>query len=272
MASVSTMPASSPSVEYLRTIWRMRYFWFSLAQLDIATRYRKSYLGLAWSLLSPLAMTAVLCMVFQTMFAVNLREYAPFVITGVAIWTFISGTVSEGCTTMVSAEKYLRAFPAPLPVFGLRTLISVSFHFLLILVVAIVLTSILDGTVYFMTPVWLVPGLLLLLLFGWALIITMGVMNVLFPDVQHLSAVALQMLFYMTPIFYKPESLNSSTMRAVMALNPLGYLVEIIRVPVLTGQPASLVAYGASALATAVMICIATGICARFSRRLVLYF
>lgn len=271
MTSVSAVPGN-PVVEYVRTIWRMRYFWFSLAQLDIITRYRKSCLGLGWSLLSPLAMTAVLCMVFQAMFSINLREYAPFVLSGVAIWTFISGIVNEGCTSMVGAEKYLRAFPAPLPVFGLRTLISVSFHFLLILTIAIVLTSILNGEVYLMMPVWLIPGLILLFLFGWALIVTIGVLNVLFPDVQHLSTVGLQMLFYMTPIFYKPESINSSFVRTVMALNPLGYLVEIVRTPVLTGQPPSLMAYGASALAAGVMLCIASAICIRLDRRLVLYF
>ena len=49
---------------YLAAVWRFRFFWMSLVRMDLRTRYRRSLLGIGWSLLQPLAMTAIFCLVF----------------------------------------------------------------------------------------------------------------------------------------------------------------------------------------------------------------
>jgi ABC-type polysaccharide/polyol phosphate export permease len=71
-------------VSYAAAIWRCRYFWFSLVRMDLRTRYRRSVLGLGWSLLHPIAMMAILCTVFASVFKVSVEEYGPFVLGGLA--------------------------------------------------------------------------------------------------------------------------------------------------------------------------------------------
>ena len=62
---------------YLATVWRFRYFWMSLVRMDLRTRYRRSLLGIGWSLLQPIAMTAIFCLVFQQMMGASSAEYVP---------------------------------------------------------------------------------------------------------------------------------------------------------------------------------------------------
>ena len=59
-------------------MWRCRYFWMSLVKIDLRTRYRRSVIGLGWSLLRPIAMTVILCAVFGTLFNQKIQDFALF--------------------------------------------------------------------------------------------------------------------------------------------------------------------------------------------------
>ena len=62
---------------YVTELWRLRHFWMALVRNDLRNRYRRSVLGLGWSLLQPIAMTAVLCTVFAGVFGVSLQRICP---------------------------------------------------------------------------------------------------------------------------------------------------------------------------------------------------
>ena len=81
-------------IGYLARIWRLRYFWTSLVRIDLRNRYRRSVLGIGWSLLHPILMTAVLCAVFCPLFSVDYRQFAPFLLAGLAFWNFLVSTAA----------------------------------------------------------------------------------------------------------------------------------------------------------------------------------
>ena len=83
--------------KYLRAIWQCRYFWLSLVRMDLRTRYRRSVLGLGWSLLHPIAMTAILCLVFAGLFRADIHQYVPSVLAGLACWNYILFVTLQGC-------------------------------------------------------------------------------------------------------------------------------------------------------------------------------
>src|SRR5947208_15993138 len=87
---------------YVGAVWRCRYFWLSLVKMDLRTRYRRSVLGMGWSLLHPIAMTIVLCVVFQTAFAAGggIRQYAPYLLAGLACWSYIVNVTVQGCQSL----------------------------------------------------------------------------------------------------------------------------------------------------------------------------
>lgn len=122
---------------YLAAIWTCRFFWLSLVQMDLRSRYRGSMLGIFWSLLHPLAMTAILCVVFSCFFKQDLRIYAPLVFTGLTFWGFFGAVVVQGCMCFFQGESYIRQFPAPMAIYPLRNVLGASFHFVIGLLLAI---------------------------------------------------------------------------------------------------------------------------------------
>ena len=131
--------------DYLSEIWRLRYFWMALVRNDLRNRYRRSVIGIGWSLLHPIAMTVVLCVVLCPLFHQNVREYAPFLLSGLTLWGFIMAVVMQGCHCFFQGESYIRQHPAPLAIYPLRTTLGAGFHFLLGLAIAMVFVWIVNG-------------------------------------------------------------------------------------------------------------------------------
>ena len=120
---------------YVADMWRLRHFWIGLVRNDLRNRYRRSLLGLGWSLLQPVAMTIVLCTVFAGVFGASLREYAPYLLSGLTFWSFVSVTATTGCQSFFQGESYIRQHRAPLAIYPLRTTLGAGYHFLVGLVV-----------------------------------------------------------------------------------------------------------------------------------------
>src|SRR5262249_26877817 len=89
---------------YLGSIWRCRYFWLSLVKMDLRTRYRRSVLGLGWSLLNPMAMTAILCLVFPRIMKVDVVTYSLYVVTNLACWNYLRSVTLLGCQSLFQGE------------------------------------------------------------------------------------------------------------------------------------------------------------------------
>lgn len=221
---------------YLQSIWQLRYFWLSLVKCDLQLRYRRSFLGIGWSLLQPIGMTIVLCTVFHKLFNMDIREYGPFLLIGLSLWAFITTSVQLGCQTFFQAESFVRQRPVPMAIYPLRTVLGAGFHALLAQGVVIIVTWAVHGFGNLPVLVALVPAGILLFLFGWSLATLAGVANVHFPDTQHLSELTLQVLFYMSPIIYKPEMLRERGLGWLVDWNPMTAIIEMVRAPILYGQ------------------------------------
>jgi ABC-type polysaccharide/polyol phosphate export permease len=244
--------------QYLAAIWKCRYFWFSLVRLDLRSRYRRSALGVGWSLLQPIAMTAVICAVFATLFQKDVREYGPWLMVGLCFWNFITTSTLLGCQCLVLGERYIRQYPAPMAIYPLRTVLGSSFHFAMALGVVLVMRFGLIGFSGISSFVSLVPTLAMLVVVGWSLAVLAGFVTTYFPDMQHLTEVGLQILFYGTPIIYPPEMLRERGVGWLVDYNPLAAFVELLREPLLNGVVPPLWLFGLAALSTATIAGAAT--------------
>src|SRR5438094_2308096 len=171
-------------VSYLASIWRCRYFWLSLVRMDLRTRYRRSVLGLGWSLLHPIAMTAILCLVFAGLFRADIHQYVPSVLAGLACWNYILFVTLQGCQCFYQGEMYIRQFPAPMAIFPLRTALGGTIHFLIALAVVTGVAWIFQGAVNPLALLSLIPVVLLLFIFVWSLAVLAGIANLFFNDTQ----------------------------------------------------------------------------------------
>lgn len=225
------------SLHYFRRIWMLRYFWLSLVQNDLHTRYRRSFLGIGWSLARPIGMTAVFCLIFGNLFGIPISEYAPFVLVGLTCWQFLTESIMAGCRTFHSGAAYIRQQRVPLAIFPLRTALGAAFHTGIALTLGLLVTWYFKG--FGNLPViWtIIPSLMLMFVLGWCLAIVAGLANTHFPDTSHILELVLQFMFYLTPIIYRPHNLlTHSRFSWVVDCNPLWSVLELVRQPVLYAQ------------------------------------
>jgi ABC-type polysaccharide/polyol phosphate export permease len=257
--------------EYVRTVWQCRFFWLSLVKMDLRTRYRRSILGLGWSLLHPICMTIILCTMFHAILKVQIDEYAPFLMAGLACWTYILSSTLQGCQCLFQGESYIRQYPAPVAIYPLRTALGGAVHFLLALVVVIAMTWYFKGLDNIAALIHLVPAIVFLLILGWSLAVLAGFATVFFQDTQHLAEVGFQLLFYATPIIYSEETLANNHMGWLLQYNPLVTFLRLFRDPILRAQAPSVETYVTAAVMVMVVALSAVGTLVRWQRRLIFY-
>lgn len=255
----------------LRAIWQSRYFWLSLVKLDLVTRYRRSILGVGWSLLNPIAMTVILCIAFTTIFHQDVRNYAPFLLTGLTCWNFVQTAVLQGCDCLFHGEKYIRQHPLPLAVYPLRTAIGGMIHFLLSLVVVFGLVGCLKGFGNVPALLSLVPTIVLMFLLGWSLAVLAGLANVFFNDVKHLVEIGFQFLFYLTPVMYAPANFPGRRMEVILCVNPLTSFLDLMRLPLLKDQVPPLATFATAGVTVLVAVGVAALALRWLERRLIFY-
>jgi ABC-type polysaccharide/polyol phosphate export permease len=224
-------------IDYFSRVIHLRYFWWSLVLSDLRVRYRRSFLGTAWSLARPAGMTAVLSVVFSPAFGLPIREYAPFLFLSIALWQFLVESMQSGCQAFRAGLTYIRQEPIPLVIFPLRTVLGTSIHAIVAITAAMALVALCNGLPHAWLVLAAVPGIVVLFLVGLALATVLGVLHTYFTDTQHLVDASLQALFYLTPVMYPITVFaNRGVLRNLIECNPLTALLELVRQPLLAGE------------------------------------
>jgi ABC-type polysaccharide/polyol phosphate export permease len=221
---------------YLAAVWRCRYFWLALVHMDLRNRYRGSVLGIGWSLLHPLAATLVICAVYSRLLKADVAEFVPFLLSGLACWTYMVSVVIQGCQCFVAAEAYIRQHALPLAIYPLRTTLGAIVHLLLALLVVLILAWGLRGLGNVLALASLIPAVLLLALWGWSVGLLAGFANTVFRDTHHILDIGLQLLFYLSAVIYPPRLLYDNGLGWWVVCNPLISLLNLIREPILAGR------------------------------------
>jgi ABC-type polysaccharide/polyol phosphate export permease len=256
---------------HLTTVWRYRHFWLSLVRMDLRTRYRRSLLGVGWSLLQPLVMTCVLFVVFQLMRDLDYREYVPHLLSGLVCWNFLVNCGVQGCQCFFLGESYIRQCPLPLAVYPLRTAIGALFHLTMGLIVVTCLCTILRGFPGIPAVLSLLPSLVILFVFGWSLAVLGGSANVFFQDTQHLAEVGFQIGFYLSPIIWTMDMAAGKTPSWLLQLNPAVPFLALIRYPLLHGTIPPMGAYCYALVVALAAATTAAVLLGRLQKRLIFY-
>ena len=257
---------------YCKAVWRCRYFWLSLVKVDLRARYRGSVLGMGWSMLHPIAMTVILCLVFHNLFAMDLKVFAPMVMAGLTFWGYLMSVTTGGCLCFFHGEAYIRQHPAHTAIYTLRSMLGGGFHFLLALAMVVLLAVWCQGrpptTAVLLS---LLPTLALRGVFGWSLATLFGLATVRFRDTKHISEIAFQALFYLTPVMYPEELLLKRHVGLLIHVNPFAYLLKLLRDPILDGRPPALGLFLAALGITLVAFLLAVAALRREERKVIFH-
>lgn len=200
---------------------------------DIKIRYRKSILGLLWTLLNPLMMMLVLSMVFSSLFRFDIEYFPVYLLTGTILFSFNTEATSEAMMSIIANAGLIKKVYIPKYLFPFSRVLSslVNLGFALI---ALILVIILTGVPFKPTILLSFIPIFYLFMFTTGLSLLLSALTVFFRDIHHLYGVFTVAWTYMTPLFY-PISIVPEKYTWIYIYNPMYYYVKYFRDLVLNG-------------------------------------
>ncbi len=172
---------------------------------------------------------------YSQLFKMDIHTYLPYLTLGLISFGYISGTVSEGCQTFLAAIGIIHQVPLPFSLYAYRVAyrnLIVSAHSLIIIPFVWIIFPPTLGLSTFLA----IPALVLFAINGIWVSIFLGMICARFRDVSPIVASFLQVIFFVTPIFWSPDSIKA--WRTLVELNPLFAMIDIIRAPLMGVDPA----------------------------------
>ncbi|WP_338925713.1 ABC transporter permease [Mycetohabitans endofungorum] len=255
MVTYDSSSASRSLAEYCAAakLWRV---WTHMGLQDVKSRFRSSMLGPTWILVNLAAVIVAIGVIYGRLFHQPMNEFLPFLTLGLIVWGFIASSLTEGAMTFVNAEGYIKQFPFPKPVYLYRALIPYVVVFAIGIVVFIAV-MLFYGRPLSWGALWVVPDFVLFVLTNFFHLVIVAHVGVRFRDLPHLLSSLVQIAFYLTPVIFTVQMLHDRGLDFVYLVNPLYYLIEIVRYPLLNSAPPPLQVIG-----VAVGYCIAAGLAA----------
>ena len=216
------------ALEELIEVWRYRDLIYQLVYRDITARYKRSVLGIAWTMLNPLAMMLVLSVVFSHAFP-GVPGYPAYVLSGLIAWNFFSQSTTAAINSLVWGGDLFRRIYLPRSVFALSSIGTGLVNLVLALVPYLAVSLVLGVKFSFallVAPLAMLP----LAFFALGVGLIISVVGIYFADVVEAYTVAQTIWFYATPIVY-PLTMLPARIQKVLMINPLVYLVEFFRAP-----------------------------------------
>ena len=222
------------AISELKELGKYRYLLGQLIRRDILTRYKRSVLGVAWTMLNPLGTMLILTFVFSNFFKSEVLNYPVYILSGLLVWNFFSQGTNAAISGLVWGGSLLKRIYIPSTVFGVSA-IGTALINLVISLVPLVIVMLIDGAPFYWSLLFLPVSILLLTAFSLGFGLFISSLAVFFPDVGEMYQVLLTAWLYLTPIIY-PESLIPAKFMPFYTINPMYWMVKMFRLPIFEGR------------------------------------
>lgn len=259
------------SIKRTRVSMKENAFLFQqLISRDFMRRYRRSVLGIVWSLLSPLMQLAVMMFVFSRFFGAGMDHYTIYLFAGNITWGFFNESTTQGMFSLMSNAGVLSKINVPKYLFLLSQNVSATLNYVITIVIFF-LFCIIDGVTFTpkMLMLWYPFVCLVIMCVGIGMVLS--ALFVFFSDIQYLYGIFLTLLSYVSAIFYSIDGFSPLIQRLFL-LNPLYANINYWRIVVLHGQIPSLAYHGLLAFYAALFLGIGAYFYKHFNHRFVYYF
>ena len=235
-------------------ISNFKRYWFLMTQLisrDFKVKYKRSVLGILWSLLNPILMMSVMAIVFSQMFKFKVEgiNYLVYLMTGLIMFNYFSAASNAAMTSVVENFTLINKVYIPKYIFPIAKCLFVGIDFLLTLIpwlaiIALSYVGLGEYTCHFNIYFLILPYVFFcMFLFTCGMGLLLSCASVFLRDVFHIYGIALTLWNYLTPVFYSIELLPTK-LQALMHFNPLFQFLNAARSIVLYGQRPSFTTLG----------------------------
>ena len=209
-------------------------FLFSqLVLRDFKKKYKRTYLGMVWSVLAPLLTLLIMRLVFTQFFGNSIEHYTTFLFCGNIVFSFFSDATGSGMGALMNNADIFSKINVPKYLFLLSSIVSSLINFALTFLVFLAF-CILDGVTLHLSVLSLLLPILCLILFNVGIGLILSALFLFFRDVQYLWSVFTLLLTYLSAIFYDPSELGA--VERNFYLNPLFTYIKFFRIAVLDGR------------------------------------
>lgn len=206
---------------------------YELVIRDIKVRYRRSVLGMFWTVLNPLMMMGVMTIVFSQLFQSNIENFAMYYLSGYVLYSFVNDSTTAALFSVVYNATLMKKIYIPKYMFPISkvasSLVNLMFSFVAMFIVMIFTRTSVQVTILLLPVI-----VLYVVLFSTGLGLILSTIYVFFRDCGHLYGVIMLVWLYLTPLFY-PEEILPATLRKFLVFNPLYHFVNYFRDILLRG-------------------------------------
>jgi lipopolysaccharide transport system permease protein len=256
---------------YFKEIWAARHFWLHLSRSDLRSRWRRSFFGIFWTIIQPLGMTLLLAIVFGRIFKTGITEYAPYILSGMVVWEFVTVSAIGGSLSFVQADAYIKQCRHPLAIYTLRTVLTN-------LMVLCLASLALIGWVLIVMPqhfgwTWFAALSIypIVALVAWPLATLLAFIATRFRDLPHALGLVFQAMWFVSPIYFEAKVFQGGGLHGLVDYNPIYHMLEIVRAPLLRGEWPTAVNYAYSLGAIAILTLLAFLVGRRAENKIIFY-
>lgn len=221
-----------PELNEIRELARYWHLVIQLTRRDIVTRYKRSFLGIAWTMLNPLGTTVILAFVFSQVFG-SRGPYAVYVLSGLLPWTFFSQATSACMVGLIAGGSLIRKIYLPRTVFSISAILTALINLALSLF-PLLIVMLLYGLMPKPSLLFLPFPTLCLAMFTLGIGLILSSIAIYFPDVREMYQIILTAWLYLSPVIYTEDFLPPKYVW-IIHLNPMYYLINLFRAPIYDG-------------------------------------
>lgn len=219
---------------YIRGFIKYRDLLKELVSRDIKIRYRRSVLGMLWTILNPILMMCVFTIVFSQLFKSDIENFTVYFLCGNVIWSFMIESTNNALNSIVGNQSLIKKVYIPKYLFPVSKVMS-SLVNLFFAYIAMILVMMVTRTSFHITMLLSVIPIFFVMLFSIGLGMCLATWMVFFRDVFQLYSVVTLAWMYLTPMFY-PASLLEEVLPAALRWNPMYHYITYLRCLVLEGS------------------------------------
>jgi ABC-type polysaccharide/polyol phosphate export permease len=232
-------------------------------------RYKRSVLGVMWTMLNPLFLMVILAFVFSHVLKLQVEHFEVYLLSALILWTFFSQATSWSTACFLSYAPIIKRVYLPRSIFVLATVLSGVVNLVIELVPLAIIMAVV-GHSFSPALVFLPVPILFTTLFALGVSLALAPLSLMFADIVPIYQVVLSACFYVTPIIY-PLTALPEAYRRILVLNPMTHLVEAFRTPIYQGAIPSRNVLITSAVSGVGTLLIGSAIFRRYSDRIAYY-
>lgn len=260
---------SNPLVTVCMVYSRYSFLIKQLVARDFKTKYKRSALGMAWSVMNPLLTMGVQYFVFSTLFQSDIPKYPVYLLTGIVFFSFFNEAVSMGMTSIIGNAPLIKKVYMPKYIYPVSRVMSSLVNFGLALL-PLFLVVIVTGTAFRPSMLLLIFDIACFLMFIIGITLLLATATTFFQDMQFLWGILCMVWQYLTPIFY-PETIIPENMLPFYRLNPLYQFITFARTCIIEGISPAPLSYFWCLLSAAVMLLLGVAVFKKHQDKFVLF-